>query len=275
MLDDETIYDVTYTVDDEGHRVTPKNPDAKIAVLLFGGSFTFGQGIEDNETFAHKLAEQLGSNYQVINYGVPGYGPHQMLAEIEVGLPEYKQYSTILAYYTYISTHEIRAAGGKTWASKAPRYMLEDGKLTRKGTFQDNPPFFWTKGFWTKIPPNSFFEGIKSALIPHLLPYNTTEKRMELTEAIVEKSASEIHKNTAHSKFTILAWPPYAMDKFSPKWQKESAIEIVDVSTWLPNSNQDMEKYRLKDLHPNALAADLVAKQLTELVKKDAKNLVK
>ncbi len=269
-FDEDFVYDATYTIDNKGNRTTPTHKNAKIAVVLMGGSFTFGQGIQDKETFAYKLAENLGENYQVINFGVMAYGPHNMLAIIEAGLPYLKKYDHILTYYTYINTHELRAAGSKRWEVLGPRYILENGKAVRKGNFTEDPLIFWESGLWTMLSGNKLFETIKKYLIPYLLPYNTLEKRMELTQAIIEKSAEEIRAINKSSKFTVLAWPPYAMDKFLPNWNPSPAIPIVDLTAWLPNSEQDMEQYRLKDIHPNALAADFVSKELTKLVKKDA-----
>ncbi len=274
LFDKEVVYDVTYTTDNKGYRITPTHENAKIAVLLMGGSFTFGQGLNDNETFAYKLAQNLGENYQVINYGVPAYGPHQMLANIEAGLPYLDKYSHILTYYTYIKTHEVRAAGSKRAESNGPRYILENGQAIHKGSFDQDPPFFWESGFWTKLSGNKLFENIKKYLIPHLLPNNTNAKRMALTEAIIEKSAAEIKKINKNSIFKVLVWPPNAFEMFSPSWKPTPSIPVIDMSTWLPDSEQNMTPYRLKDIHPNAHAADLVAKELTNLVIQDTKDLV-
>ncbi len=274
LFDKEVVYDVKYSIDDKRHRVTPMHENAKIAVLLMGGSFTFGQGINDTETFAYKLAQNLGQNYQVINFGVPAYGPHQMLAEIEAGLPYLQKYDQILTYYTYIKTHEVRAAGSKRDQSNGPRYVLENGKAIRKGQFDQDPAFFWESGFWLKLEGNKLFENVKKFLLPQLLPYNTDKTRMQLTQAIVEKSASEIAKINKNSMFSVLVWPPNAFSMFSPDWKTLPNIPVIDMSKWLPDSEQNMQPYRLKDIHPNAHAADLVAQELTKLVKEDTAKLI-
>ena len=60
MKDDEVIYDVLYSRDEEGRRITPDRGDkADTAVLLFGCSFTVGDGLNDRETFAWRLGEML------------------------------------------------------------------------------------------------------------------------------------------------------------------------------------------------------------------------
>lgn len=41
----------------------------------FGDSFTFGAGVDETETWVGQLAKL--TNREIINFGVPGYGPHQ------------------------------------------------------------------------------------------------------------------------------------------------------------------------------------------------------
>lgn len=54
-------------------------------VLVFGDSFTFGDEVSDEETYAHFL-EQLLPGVEVVNLGVHGYGHDQMLLYLrEVG----------------------------------------------------------------------------------------------------------------------------------------------------------------------------------------------
>ena len=72
-------YDVTYTIDGDGFRTTPSRPDAKHTIYIFGDSFTFGQGVDDEETFSSILSSDwLYEDYKVVNAGVNGYGITQM-----------------------------------------------------------------------------------------------------------------------------------------------------------------------------------------------------
>ena len=64
-----------------GENVKPKKPEGVFRILALGDSFTFGEGVADNETFVVQLekilnAEQntkAGCRYQTINAGVSGY----------------------------------------------------------------------------------------------------------------------------------------------------------------------------------------------------------
>ncbi|RYZ61288.1 MAG: hypothetical protein EOP08_13695, partial [Proteobacteria bacterium] len=71
----------------EGYR-EPLPPPGADDVLVVGDSQVFGLGVEASETFSHVLAEQLRgkpgwSEAQVLNLGVPTYGPDEYLAVLE------------------------------------------------------------------------------------------------------------------------------------------------------------------------------------------------
>ena len=112
FLDDEPIFDVVYTTNEAGLRASPPSAEARESILFFGGSFTFGTGVNDDETMPHRGGVATKGKYRVFNFGYAGYGPHQMLAAIEGGLvdeiviepPKY-------VIYQAIPHHVERAAG--------------------------------------------------------------------------------------------------------------------------------------------------------------------
>jgi lysophospholipase L1-like esterase len=53
---------------------------AKPRVLVLGDSYAFGFGVNDDETFPHRLGELLGGRADVLNFGVPGYDLVQEVA---------------------------------------------------------------------------------------------------------------------------------------------------------------------------------------------------
>ena len=75
LPDGEIVYDVVYTIGPDGFRRSAASGDAPISV--FGGSFTFGEGLADNETLPYFLSDLTGK--EVKNYGIHGYGLHQAL----------------------------------------------------------------------------------------------------------------------------------------------------------------------------------------------------
>jgi len=58
-----------------------KDPN-KIRIMVLGDSFTFGEEVSDNETYSYYL-ENINQNFEVINFGVHGYGHDQMLITLK------------------------------------------------------------------------------------------------------------------------------------------------------------------------------------------------
>lgn len=76
---------VYYTIDETGFRVLPHvcSDSSLNSIVIFGDSFTFGVGLEDDEVMLYILQNSVRNKYKVYNFSVEGYGPHQMLSFIE------------------------------------------------------------------------------------------------------------------------------------------------------------------------------------------------
>jgi lysophospholipase L1-like esterase len=66
----------TLSTDADGARRTPQVTLARTSVVFLGDSCTFGVGVDDGQTFAALLQEQL-PGVQSVNLGVPGYTAYQ------------------------------------------------------------------------------------------------------------------------------------------------------------------------------------------------------
>jgi len=80
----KVVFEATYTADHYSRRVTPSpevTPAPPTALLFFGGSYTFGEGVNDDETMPACVAAQT-DECQVHNYGLPGAGPQHMLEQL-------------------------------------------------------------------------------------------------------------------------------------------------------------------------------------------------
>lgn len=146
-------FTVTYTLDDQGCRVTPTPAMPEGTVVITGCSFTFGYGVEDSECYPAILAREHWSNLKVRNRAVCGYGTvHaylQVLTELEHedhGLPS-------LVLYAMIPDHVRRNYLRESWVGHVtrgrflrgepadllsarrghPHFELIDGELVSKG----------------------------------------------------------------------------------------------------------------------------------------------
>jgi hypothetical protein len=78
----EGNFDVTYVIDAAGRRAIPPNPGAERTLHFFGDSFTFGHGVDNDQTALSVIAGALGRRANVVNYGVMAYGLEQMLLRL-------------------------------------------------------------------------------------------------------------------------------------------------------------------------------------------------
>jgi hypothetical protein len=76
-----------------------KDP-AKQRILIVGDSYTFGYDVSDNECYSSVLGELLGPQYEVINWGVPGYGTDQQTLLYEEFGAKFAPDVVILGFYT-------------------------------------------------------------------------------------------------------------------------------------------------------------------------------
>ena len=130
------IYDVEYTFNADALRKTRSNPLADCSYLFFGDSFVFGEGLHDTQTLPYQFSKGLNYNYDVINFGFHGYGPHQMLRSLELGMPDKlikNKVSTV--FYIFLPQHIFRSSGLTRWNRFGPKYIYnKNGHLHYAGT---------------------------------------------------------------------------------------------------------------------------------------------
>jgi hypothetical protein len=66
---------LTIGTDTDGRRVTINAIAGRVPIHIIGDSQVFGWGLSDDQTIASQLQQRVGPHYQIINHGVPGYGP--------------------------------------------------------------------------------------------------------------------------------------------------------------------------------------------------------
>lgn len=136
IVDGNIVYDAIYTIGKDGYRVTPiasSNAFKSRAVNFFGCSFTFGEGVNDNQTLPYFY--QTLTNNKVKNYGFHGYGVHQSLVQLR------KLDNTKSRNVNFLLTapwHSERSSCDASYAKGSPRFVLEDGVLMERGKCGDS-----------------------------------------------------------------------------------------------------------------------------------------
>lgn len=79
-----------------GAEISEEKQATKHRIAMLGDSFAFGWGVNEEESFAHKLGEKL--NAEVLNFGVPGYSTFQEVASfLDMGI-KFKPDAVIIFY---------------------------------------------------------------------------------------------------------------------------------------------------------------------------------
>jgi hypothetical protein len=140
---DQQLYDVKYTILPSGDRAVPGSVEHGPTYIFFGDSYTFSEGVNDNETAASQFAQRLKPPAHVVNLGVPGWGATHMVRALETGLPDKYVVGKVAAVIVWVTPQHLeRVTGESSWLDNAPRYDYgPDGKLHYTSTFNQ---YRWT-----------------------------------------------------------------------------------------------------------------------------------
>jgi hypothetical protein len=97
-------------------------------ILILGDSYTFGDEVSDDETYAHYL-QKLLPDAEIMNLGVHGYGHDQMLILLQQEGVKYKPDIIILGFLPL--DMERNMFGFRDFAK--PMFVLREGELVLKG----------------------------------------------------------------------------------------------------------------------------------------------
>ena len=257
---DERLYDVTYTIGVDGLRVGPNIADETApAILFFGDSFTFGEGVDDHETIPSRVEQISNGKFKTLNFGFHGYGPHQMLATLENGLEKkiIGNHRPYYAIYQALALHVDRCAGRTFWDVSGPRYVLDDeGEAVYAGTFHGS----YSKTLWGLINRSNILRRLLSSV------WNREPSDVDLFVSIVKKSAS-ILENRYNSRFYVLLWKPKENPFYPMILSKllKNGMAVIEIDDILPDFSSAKWKYLIKfpvERHPNELAYEIIAQQL-------------
>lgn len=259
MVMGNVAYDVVYTIDATSRRVTPSSAEnSKELVLFFGGSFTFGEGVSDNQTMPHYFGKSA-DDVAVCNCAAGGYGPQQMLAQLESGrLDDLVRDRTIVAVYTFIDGHLQRAIGSMrvvtTWGGNMPCYQLDQ---------RDNPTHLGSFNQARVIQTSLDRLCSRSQILKYFrldVPPYTSDSHVHLTARIIEKSAELLERKASRCRFYLLFYPGSKLVRRLGREFEGSSVQVLDYSKLIDRHDP---AYRMKfDGHPPPQLHHTVASQL-------------
>lgn len=132
-------FDVRYSIDASGCRVTPDPQHAEGVVLVLGDSFTFGHGVADGEAYPAVLGARYWRRHKVRNCGGMGWGTGQAALVADDALAAPKRPAVVL--YGWVWPDASRNYRRRSWLSVQDRYRrrnvhfeIVDNRLRYEGT---------------------------------------------------------------------------------------------------------------------------------------------
>lgn len=281
---EEPLYQVDYTINADGLRISaPTDIDMSShhpCLVFFGDSYTFGEGIPDERTMPYQVWKKLSGQLRTVNFGLLGYGPHQMLAALQHGHLESRGHCRPLhVVYQAIPDHVSRAAGLEAWDFHGPRYVMSaDGGVRQDGHFDDVPHTALLdrlRTFHRQFPAQVKTALEQSALYRLLLRSHRSVDAQDvaLFGGIVGEVKQLIEKTYPGAQFHILFWDYDDDQQVVEQIQRELAhrgVQVSAISDILPDFPAARSRYEISpyDRHPNSMAhetiADFVAQSLVQ-----------
>jgi hypothetical protein len=272
-LGDVEVYDVTYTINANGLRAIPNQPaSAPCKVAFFGGSVTFGEGLDDEHAMPNKFVAASDGRYFGFNFGFHGYGPHQMARALESGLvadivgPEID-----LVIYQGIEGHVARAVGQVTWDMFGPRYApSRDGDIAYRGPFRGEN----YRHVRSVLKDFAIFKFIERNFVAS---GRVRDQDINTYVAILD-FARKIAAKEFDAEFVVLFWDKGSGSRYADQVMtrlSDGDFHVVRVSNVIPDivqKNSRNRQYVLSDYdpHPSALAQDLIGSYLADTVAREA-----
>ncbi len=260
---DTLLYEVTITIDEYGRRTGPR-ADSLIsnAVMFFGCSFTFSDGLEDHETLPYQFQELSNNKYEAYNFGYSGYGAHQTLAILENDLDEsgIPPHDNTIGVYTLISDHVLRGTySGFNFSG--PKYLLnQQGEAEYSGMF----PI--ANNRWMRFLGKSHLYGrLYSAY------EKPRQKDIDLVLSMIDKS-SKTFTAKYNGQFYVTLWR-LAQEENEGIYErllkglKTRGIEVLEIEEIIPDYSQRPLEYATGDkVHPNSYSNFLISTHLLKLL---------
>jgi hypothetical protein len=248
-LDGRLIADVMYRINASGLREIPAAVQGRPhKVAFFGCSFMFGHGVEDNQTLPYYFVREARGTFQGFNFAGEGWGPHQMLREIETGFVRRQAGTPDLAIYEAIPDHLRRVGGRAPWES-GPRYELCRGnEACYSGPFHS--AYYaayrrWLDKSWTvKFIENHFARFSQPSDIPLYLAV------LKRTRSLLEKDGT---------RFVVVLWDQNELAKAMMATLRANQFDVIALSSIVAESDLKDHLLTQLDRHPSPATNKAIA----------------
>jgi hypothetical protein len=207
MEGDRLAYMVTYTTNESCWRVVPR-PDTVTEeqfLAVFGGSFAYGMGVQDDETLSANLAQEFPL-HQPYLFAVGGYGTanvYELIQHPELMAIEEPQG---VGLYLLFTGHLDRVEGTlntSRWVSNFPFYVYEDNQLQHRDNFAAAHP--WKHCVYGTLNQSRLLRMLKADW--PLVPAYARPDTVALTARLIAASAEQFKREYNDSPFYVVFYP--------------------------------------------------------------------
>lgn len=302
-----------YTANSHGFRgakdwaTTSSIPSGKVRISVYGDSFTHGDAVPLEHTWADQL-QQLRADLQVLNFGVPAYGTDQAFLRFRRDGRKFDAHFHILGIWPEdlvrnLSVIRFYLAPSENLGGSKPRFMLTAGKLAvvnspilSEQAFLDTvlqsdvSPLvehdYWYRKDEQRFPPYYHWQTVRAALsVYNAYERRETRKRLYFDqegEALrVTAAIAEAFKNEAEhlgSRAYVLIIPmrelldAHGTDAFPlVEMLKARSIPVLDTGPAFSAKAREVgvNSLYLPDGHLTALGNRLIAEEINRALSRE------
>jgi hypothetical protein len=257
-----------YTARTDAHRrrrTAPPDSDGEAGrpeIWIFGCSFTFGAGVEDDQTYPWLLQQRLPS-YAVRNYGVNGYGTVQSLLQYRRELAASQPPRiALLAYASFHDERNVMSISyhrslGRWWRSFGSPHLpylerLDDGSFQLRMSSPYQP-------FFPFVERSALANRLDRAIVKLLERKALREDhRQDVSRHLVDEFEKE-----SRSQGVVFALGQLDQPQPMLEWARSRGIPAADLSV----PKDDPEFTIEGDGHPNARGQRLIADRAEALIR--------
>lgn len=262
----KTSFDIISRHNRYGWREVPGSKEfSSKATLFWGCSYTYGWGVNDEETLPARYAA-LAPGRAVWNFGVSGTGPQQVLQILKSGdlIPsELSSAKEVVGIYNFIPLHLDRVYGSYFYActqgANFARYGIGmHGELRENGLLRDSCPV----PYWLSKRLNNFKLYARIFGLPMLTKWPPPKESYDITAAILYESHQNFLRRFPKGKFYVVFYPTAYSDVNGPLLSrlKDLKIQYFDYGNLVDWRKPGVEIPG--DGHPTPLVHAMVAKLL-------------
>ena len=255
-LGGQLINNVTYRFEGSGLREIPTAVQGgPYKVVFFGCSYMFGHGVKDDQTLPYYFVRESKRTFEGFNFAGDGWGPHQMLREIETGFIRRVAGRPELAIYEAIPDHLRRVAGRAPWED-GPRYDLCRGNEACYSGQYHSADYATYRRWLDRSWIVRFFENHSEKL--------SQPSDIPLYLAVLKRTRSLLEQNG--TRFVIVLWDSNELAKTMMKALRANQFDVIALSSIFQKSDLQNGLLVQLDRHPSPPTNEEIAAYLWQQV---------